>query len=116
MNGAPRVPGHLVQARLTIVWDVHGKQGPALFRPGSAGIGYRTQSVVRVIRCWISRPQGSGGRMTMAPGVREAPAEQVVELPEPWCSAAVTVVLPTYNEAANLPVIVAGLLDRKSVV
>src|SRR5260370_29744228 len=28
-----------------------------------------------------------------------------VERPEPWRSAAVTVVLPTYNEAANLPVI-----------
>jgi dolichol-phosphate mannosyltransferase len=33
-----------------------------------------------------------------------------VELPEPWRSAAVTVVLPTYNEAANLPVIVDQLL------
>jgi dolichol-phosphate mannosyltransferase len=32
-----------------------------------------------------------------------------VELPEPWRSAALTVVLPTYNEAANLPVIVAEL-------
>jgi dolichol-phosphate mannosyltransferase len=32
-----------------------------------------------------------------------------VELPEPWSSAALTVVLPTYNEAANLPVIVAEL-------
>ncbi|HEY2129540.1 MAG TPA: polyprenol monophosphomannose synthase [Streptosporangiaceae bacterium] len=31
------------------------------------------------------------------------------ELPEPWRSAAVTVVLPTYNEAANLPVVVAAL-------
>jgi len=46
----------------------------------------------------------------MALQVRDAPAERVVELPEPWRSAAVTVVLPTYNEAANLPVIVAGLL------
>ena len=46
----------------------------------------------------------------MALQVREAPAEQVVELPEPWRSAAVTVVLPTYNEAANLPVIAAELL------
>ncbi len=35
----------------------------------------------------------------------------IVELPEPWCSAAVTVVLPTYNEAANLPVIVAALFS-----
>jgi dolichol-phosphate mannosyltransferase len=34
-----------------------------------------------------------------------------VELPEPWRSAALTVVLPTYNEAANLPVIVAELID-----
>jgi dolichol-phosphate mannosyltransferase len=35
---------------------------------------------------------------------------QAVELPEPWRSAALTVVLPTYNEAANLPIIVAELL------
>jgi len=34
---------------------------------------------------------------------------RAVELPEPWRSAALTVVLPTYNEAANLPVIVAEL-------
>lgn len=34
-----------------------------------------------------------------------------VELPEPWRSAGVTVVLPTYNEAANLPVIVAELFS-----
>jgi dolichol-phosphate mannosyltransferase len=34
---------------------------------------------------------------------------QTVELPEPWRSATVTVVLPTYNEAANLPVIVEAL-------
>jgi dolichol-phosphate mannosyltransferase len=40
---------------------------------------------------------------------RHAVDGQAVELPEPWCSAAVTVVLPTYNEAANLPVIVAAL-------
>src|ERR1700722_11944521 len=33
-----------------------------------------------------------------------------VDLPEPWRSAAVTVVLPTYNEAANLPVITGELL------
>jgi dolichol-phosphate mannosyltransferase len=32
-----------------------------------------------------------------------------VELPEPWRSAMVTVVLPTYNEAANLPVVTAAL-------
>jgi dolichol-phosphate mannosyltransferase len=32
------------------------------------------------------------------------------ELPEPWRSAAVTVVLPTYQEAANVPVITEALL------
>ena len=35
---------------------------------------------------------------------------QAAELPEPWRSSAVTVVLPTYNEAANLPVITEALL------
>lgn len=34
---------------------------------------------------------------------------RAVELPEPWSSAALTVVLPTYNEAANLPVVVEAL-------
>ncbi|HXW45537.1 MAG TPA: polyprenol monophosphomannose synthase [Streptosporangiaceae bacterium] len=34
-----------------------------------------------------------------------------VELPEPWRSAAITVVLPTYNEAANLPVMAENLLS-----
>lgn len=33
------------------------------------------------------------------------------ELPEPWSSSAVTVVLPTYNEVHNLPVIVEALFD-----
>jgi dolichol-phosphate mannosyltransferase len=33
------------------------------------------------------------------------------ELPEPWRSANVAIVLPTYNEAANLPVIVRALLE-----
>jgi dolichol-phosphate mannosyltransferase len=33
-----------------------------------------------------------------------------VELPSPWRDAAVTVVLPTYNESANLPVVVGALL------
>lgn len=32
-----------------------------------------------------------------------------VELPEPWSSAALTIVLPTYNEAGNLPVLVEAL-------
>jgi dolichol-phosphate mannosyltransferase len=40
---------------------------------------------------------------------RSAAGAQAVVLPEPWRSAAVAVVLPTYNEAANLPVIVAAL-------
>ena len=38
-------------------------------------------------------------------------SEHAVELPEPWNSAALTVVLPTYNEAANLPVVVAELMS-----
>jgi dolichol-phosphate mannosyltransferase len=33
------------------------------------------------------------------------------ELPAPWSTAAVTVVLPTYNEVSNLPVIVEALFD-----
>lgn len=37
--------------------------------------------------------------------------DQAVELPEPWRSAALTVVLPTYNEAGNLPVIVDELFS-----
>ena len=45
----------------------------------------------------------------MALQERQVLAERVVELPEPWRSAAVTVVLPTYNEAANLPVITGEL-------
>ena len=32
-------------------------------------------------------------------------------LPEPWCSADVMVVLPTYQEAANLPAVVGALFD-----
>src|SRR5215471_17429865 len=47
--------------------------------------------------------------MRMAVG-EQALTVPVVELPEPWRSAAVTVVLPTYNEAANLPVIVEELI------
>ena len=40
---------------------------------------------------------------------RSAAGTQAVVLPEPWRSAAVAGVLPTYNEAANLPVVVAAL-------
>jgi len=32
-------------------------------------------------------------------------------LPEPWCSSNIVVVLPTYQEAANLPTMVAALFD-----
>lgn len=32
-------------------------------------------------------------------------------LPEPWSMADVVVVLPTYQEAANLPTMVAALFD-----
>jgi len=45
----------------------------------------------------------------MALRQRGAVSTHQVDLPEPWRSAAVTVVLPTYNEAANLPVVVAAL-------
>jgi dolichol-phosphate mannosyltransferase len=37
-------------------------------------------------------------------------SEDTVDLPVPWRDAAVTVVLPTYNEAGNLPVLVSALL------
>jgi dolichol-phosphate mannosyltransferase len=42
-----------------------------------------------------------------APGERQVRA---VELPEPWRSSAVTVVLPTYQEADNIALIVDALL------
>jgi len=45
----------------------------------------------------------------MAAGYREMAGEPPVTLPGSWSTAAVTVVLPTYNEAANLPVIVNAL-------
>lgn len=38
-----------------------------------------------------------------------SPIRFTVELPEPWRSAHLTVVLPTYNEAKNLPVLLAAL-------
>jgi dolichol-phosphate mannosyltransferase len=43
------------------------------------------------------------------PAAGQGAPEQGEELPEPWRSAVVTVVLPTYNEAANLPVITEEL-------
>jgi len=42
---------------------------------------------------------------------RDSASMSAVALPEPWCSSKVTVVLPTFNEAANLPVIVAALFS-----
>ncbi|MGP0024830.1 MAG: polyprenol monophosphomannose synthase [Streptosporangiaceae bacterium] len=47
----------------------------------------------------------------MTASERGAVSAPALDLPEPWRSAALTVVLPTYNEVANLPVIVAALLD-----
>lgn len=40
----------------------------------------------------------------------EERSAQAVALPSPWCDSRVTVVLPTYNEAENLPIIVRALL------
>jgi dolichol-phosphate mannosyltransferase len=42
---------------------------------------------------------------------RHLTSVKTADLPDSWRSAALTVVLPTYNEAANLPVIVAALFD-----
>ena len=41
----------------------------------------------------------------------QATEARAKELPEPWRSAAVTVVLPTYQEAKNIPVITDALLS-----
>ena len=46
--------------------------------------------------------------MTQTASVMRSDAA-IVDLPDPWCASAVTVVLPTYNEATNLPVIVQEL-------
>jgi dolichol-phosphate mannosyltransferase len=35
---------------------------------------------------------------------------QAVDLPEPWRSSAITVVVPTYNEADNLPLLMKALM------
>jgi dolichol-phosphate mannosyltransferase len=45
----------------------------------------------------------------MAVSERDLANVRTVDIPEPWRSSDMTVVLPTYNEAANLPVIVAAL-------
>jgi dolichol-phosphate mannosyltransferase len=42
---------------------------------------------------------------------RVATRVRAAELPEPWRSSDVVIVLPTYQEAANLPVIVAALFE-----
>jgi dolichol-phosphate mannosyltransferase len=44
---------------------------------------------------------------------REMISVRTMDLPEPWRSVAVTVVLPTYNEAANLPAVVAALFELR---
>jgi hypothetical protein len=48
VNGTSRVPGHLVWARLTICWDIHGVAGPV--RAGWPA-GNESQA-----RCWRGRP------------------------------------------------------------
>src|ERR1700722_14944408 len=45
------------------------------------------------------------------PVKRDLNRGDAVKLPEPWCSADVAVVLPTFNEAGNLPEIVTELFD-----
>lgn len=44
---------------------------------------------------------------------REMTRVRTMDLPEPWRSATIIVILPTYNEAANLPVIVAALFELR---
>jgi dolichol-phosphate mannosyltransferase len=99
------------------------RQGPRLRRPRAAGepqvnekrqkyaeslaAGWPGRYLARV-RSGLPGLAGSGEK-TMVLQERQAAADAVIELPEPWRSAAVTVVLPTYNEAANLPVITAAL-------
>jgi dolichol-phosphate mannosyltransferase len=64
-------------------------------------------AVVDLPLCWRTPVEISGGKMIIRERLRLTTS--AVDLPEPWRSAVVTVVLPTYNEAANLPVIVAAL-------
>ncbi|RCG32047.1 glycosyltransferase [Sphaerisporangium album] len=52
---------------------------------------------------------GTAAAVTEAGPPARVRAANAVRLPEPWASAAVTVVLPTYNEAGNLPVILGAL-------
>jgi dolichol-phosphate mannosyltransferase len=40
-----------------------------------------------------------------------AAASELIELPEPWSSSRITVVLPTYNEAENIPVLLGRLFE-----
>jgi dolichol-phosphate mannosyltransferase len=47
----------------------------------------------------------------VAPSQDESADVRAVELPEPWRSAAITVVLPTYQEAQNIPVITDALMS-----
>lgn len=47
----------------------------------------------------------------VAPARRQDAEARAAELPEPWRSAAVTVVLPTYQESKNIPVITDVLMS-----
>jgi dolichol-phosphate mannosyltransferase len=51
------------------------------------------------------------GRYEMAVRERDVMSKQAADLPETWRSLGLIVVLPTYNEAANLPVIIEALFD-----
>jgi dolichol-phosphate mannosyltransferase len=59
-----------------------------------------------------SAPASTAAASAAAPTATQAEsaARTATWLPEPWCSEPVTVVVPTYNEAENLPVLVAELL------
>jgi dolichol-phosphate mannosyltransferase len=57
------------------------------------------------------RPRNETRGITVVLLTRDITNVKPVHLPEPWRSAALTVVLPTYNEAPNLPVIVGALFD-----
>jgi dolichol-phosphate mannosyltransferase len=59
----------------------------------------------------MNRSKLSARLSTITLGERDLASVHTVHIPEPWRSSALTVVLPTYNEAANLPVIVAALFD-----
>jgi hypothetical protein len=69
--------------------------------------GIDGQAIVR-LRKGRNVKGGKWGMTDEAPHTRPVAA---ADLPEPWRSMAVTVVVPTYNEAANLPVLAEALFD-----